>query len=303
MKLPPFLTTPLPPCVLSLADDQIVLALLSRRRDALTRVEAAPLEGVCFQHGPVGLLHVERGLLSTSLATVAGRMGKLPPRASVLVPTSWVRCVQVDVGGLPRQRQEAEDVVRWRLKKLLPCRPEEVRLDFLPGGDGRVVVALALDRPLAAIEEVLEAAGTRVGRIEPTAVAVSNLVPSSGGSYLVVVTEPRSLGFVAVSGGAIRLLRQKGLPGEASRAAEFVAREVDQSLALLGSGPEGGQAVEVWVVAFDEELAFEVEACVAGRAGVGVRRLVVGGDRVPAGTELPGALLGTLLACGAGREA
>lgn len=303
MKLPRFLTTPLPPSVLALADDHITLASLARRRDALARADLVPLDKECFRHGPVGLLQVDRALLAAAIGRLAQEVGKLPARGTVLVPTAWTRSVQVDVGGLPRQRQEAEDVIRWRLKKLLPCRPEEVRLDYLPArADGHVLVILALDRPLSVIEETLAAGGMRVGRIETTALAVANLVPAVGGPCLVVVAEPRSLGFVAVEGGTVVLLRQKGLPGDASRAADFVAREVDHSLAQLESVAGAGAGVEMWVVAFDEELALEVEASVAQRPQVAVRRLVVGAERVPARTTLPGALLGALLACGAGRE-
>lgn len=303
MKLPRFLTTPLPPSVLALADDQIALASLSRRRDALMRVDAVPLDGECFRHGPVGLLQVDRALLAAAIGRLAQDAGKLPGRGTVLVPTAWTRSVQVDVGGLPRQRQEAEDVIRWRLKKLLPCRPEEVRLDYLPARDeGHVLVTLALDRPLSVIEETLAAAGMWAGRIETTALAVANLVPATGGPYLVVAAEPRSLGFVAMVGGTVALLRQKGLPGDPSRAADFVTREVDHSLTQLESTAEPGAGVEMWVVAFDEELALEVEASVANRPQIAVRRLVVSAERVPAGTTLPGALLGALLACGAGRE-
>ncbi|HPC83206.1 MAG TPA: hypothetical protein P5234_07550 [Thermoanaerobaculaceae bacterium] len=303
MRLPRFLTTPLPPAVLALADDQITLALLSRRRDALVRAEAVPVDPECFRQGPVGLLQVDRALLAAALGRLAQAAGKLPPRGTVLLPTAWTRSVQIDVGGLPRRRQEAEDVIRWRLKKLLPCRPEEVRLDYLPmRTEGHVLVVLALDRPLAVIEETLAAAGVRVGRIESTALAVANLAPPAGGPYLVVVAEPRSLGFAGVENGAVTLLRQKALPADAALAAGFVAREVEHSLTLLQGDGGSSRGVEMWVVAFDGEMAAEVEAAVADRPQLAVRRLVVGAERVPAQTALPGALLGALLACGSGRE-
>ncbi|MCU0291889.1 MAG: hypothetical protein MUF10_07835 [Thermoanaerobaculaceae bacterium] len=304
MKLPRFLTTPLPPSVVSLGDTEIALALLSRRRDALLRVEEVPVESECFRQGPVGLLAVDRALLAAAVGRLVQRVGKLPVRGTVVLPTAWVRCVQVETGGLPRQRREAEDVIRWRLKKLLPCRPEEVRIDFLPaGGDGRVMVALALDHPLSLVEDALAAAGMKVGRIEPTVLAVTNLVPPDDLPRLIVVTEPRSLGFVAVEDGAVTLLRQKGLPVDPDRAATFVAREVDQSVAQVQPPSEGARPVEVWVVALDEGVAVAVEDALDGRSGVTVRRLVAESARVPAGAMLSGAHLGVLLASGAGREA
>lgn len=304
MKLPRFLTTPLPPSVILLGENEITLALLSRRRDALARVETVDLETECFRQGPVGLLHVDRAALTSAVGKLVQRVGKLPARGTVVVPTAWVRCVQVETGGLPRLRGEAEDVIRWRLKKLLPCRPEEVRIDFVPLGDeDRVLVVLALDHPLSVVEEVLAGAGLRVGRIEPTVVAVTSLVPADGVPRLVVVTEPRSLGFVVVEDGAITLLRQKGLPGDLDRAAGFVAREVDQSISQVQPTSDGARPVEVWVVAIDETGAVGVEDALEGRAGVAVRRLVAEGEMVPAGCSLAAASLGVLLASGAGREA
>jgi hypothetical protein len=304
MKLPRFLTTPLPPSVVSLGDHEIALALLSRRRDALLRVEEVPVESECFRQGPIGLLGVDRALLAAALGRLVQRVGRLPAQGTVVLPTAWVRCVQVETGGLPRHRREAEDVIRWRLKKLLPCRPEEVRLDFLPaGGDGRVMVVLALDHPLSLVEEALAAAGMKVGRIEPTVLAVTSLVPSDGLPRLIVVTEPRSLGFAAMEDGVITLLRQKGLPADPDRAASFVAREVDQSVAQIQPPSEGARPVEVWVVALDQAVAVAVEEALDGRGGVTVRRLVAESALVPAGVTLSGALLGVLLASGAGREA
>ncbi|HPS77244.1 MAG TPA: hypothetical protein PLS53_03715 [Thermoanaerobaculaceae bacterium] len=304
MKLPRFLTTPLPPSVILLGENEITLALLSRRRDALVRVETVDLEAECFRQGPVGLLHVDRAMLTSAIGKLVQRVGKLPARGTVVVPTAWVRCVQVETGGLPRQRGEAEDVIRWRLKKLLPCRPEEVRLDFVPLGDeDRVLVVLALDHPLLVVEEVLAGAGLRVGRIEPTAVAVTSLVPADGVPRLVVVSERRSLGFVVVEDGTITLLRQKGLPGDLDRAAGFVAREVDQSISQVQPLSDGARPVEVWVVAIDETGASGVEDALEGREGVAVRRLVAEGERVPGGCSLAAASLGVLLASGAGREA
>lgn len=304
MKLPRYLTTPLPPSVVSLGETEIALAMLSRRRDAVLRVEEVPVDSECFRQGPVGLLGVDRALLAAALGRLVQRVGRLPAQGTVVLPASWVRCVQVETGDLPRQRREAEDIIRWRLKKLLPCRPEEVRLDFLPaGGDGRVVVVLALDHPLSLVEDALAAAGMKVGRIEPTVLSVTSLVPPDGLPRLVVVTEPRSLGFAAVEGGEITLLRQKGLPADPDRAASFVAREVDQSVAQIQPPSEGARPIEVWVVALDQVVAANVEQALDGRNGVTVRRLVAEQAQVPAGVSLSGALLGVLLASGAGREA
>ena len=61
-------------------------------------------------------------------------------RAAVIVPTAWVRTHLMDFDELPRRSLELDDVVRWRLKKLLPVLPSELRVSVVAGraaGRGR----------------------------------------------------------------------------------------------------------------------------------------------------------------------
>jgi len=234
MKLPELLHSPPPLHAFAAEIDGVAYGRLMPRRDALARAEREPLPPGWFELGPVGVLHVDRQMLGAAASALIRRLEKPPARASLVVPNAWVRNVMVDVGELPRARGEAEEAVRWRLKKLLPCRPEEVRLDYTPiGENGRVWVVLALDRPLTMVEEVFATAGVRLGRIEPTVVALSSLLSSRGKSQLLVSVDARTLAMLFVHGGRTRLVRQKLIPGLATQAEAVVLRELSATVASV----------------------------------------------------------------------
>ncbi len=305
MNVRALLRTPAPVHAFAAGGDQLVYGRLTRRRDALNRVEHARLPGEWFSLGPVGLLQVDRQALAGALAALMERIEKAPLQASLVAPNAWVRSVVVEVGALPRQRQEAEDVVRWRLKKLLPCRPEEVRLDFVSGGEnGRILVLLALDRPLVGVEETFAAAGVEVGRIEPAVLSLTALLPVSESPVMLAVVEERALALVVLGAGKPLLVRNKPLPADPGRAEAFIGRELTRTLAHARGQERLSGPITVWLAsASSGETGDEVERWAAAETGVVVRRLGVGAGRVPEATGVPDVRLWSLLGTAWGGEA
>ncbi len=297
MNLRALLRTPAPVHAFAAGRDQLVYGRLTRRRDALARVEVEHLPAEWFTLGPVGLLQFDRQALARSLAAVLERVGKPPLHASLVAPNSWVRSVVVEVGSLPRQRQEAEDVVRWRLKKLLPCRPEDVRIDFIAGGEnGKILVLLALDRPLVGVEEAFAAAGVQIGRIEPAVLSLTALLPVSESPVMLAAVEERALAVVVLGAGKPLLVRNKPLPAEPRRAETFIGRELARTLAHA-RGQEGlSGPITVWLASSAAgATGDDVERWAAAETGVMVRRLGVGAGRVPEASGVPEVQLWSLL--------
>ncbi len=285
MKLANLLRTPPPAHAFSLGAEGLLYGRMGRDRQGLERLEVQALDDGWYQLGPVGVLHVEKARLDASIGALVKRLDKVPSRASMVVPNAWVRSVALDVENLPRQRSEAEDVLRWRLKKLLPCRPEEVRLDWLRGGDnGRVLVLLALDRPMAAIEEAFAASGVQIGRIEPTALALTSLLPADSEAALLVTSEPRTLGLVLVVAGKVALLRNKTLPEDPSMAQTFALRELERTLAHVREREGATGVVNVWVASALQEVVDFIADWSSREQGIVMHRLSLGAGRVP---ELP----------------
>ena len=297
MKLETLLRTPRPAHVFALDEEGLLYGRHGRQREALERVERYAMPPAWYQLGPVGVLQVERQPLADALAALLPQLDPRPTRASVVVPNGWVRYLVLDLEALPRQRDEAEDVVRWRLKKLLPCRPEDVRLDYLPlGRAGRVFVELALDRPLAAVEGAFETAGVTVGCIEPAVMALTALVPPEAQPALLVAVEERAFAMALLAGDRVLLARQKALPADEQRAGQQLSQELARTLAHAREQEELTDVLTLWLAPPDHPAAIAAAAWAAGQDGLAVRRLAVGEGRVPALPPLPALPLWAMLA-------
>jgi len=297
MKLANLLHTPPPPHAFAVGRDAVTYGRMSRDRQGLERVERAGLDEGWSQLGPVGVLHVDRLQLAAALDAVLRRLEKPPGRASLVVPNAWVRSVVVDVESLPRQREEAIDVLRWRLKKLLPCRPEEVRIDWLRvGSNGRVLVLLALERPLSVLEQTFAAAKVHVGSIAPTALTLTSLLPLAGQSALLVTNEGRTLGLVLVVADRIVLVRHKVLPPDSAVAETFAIRELARTMEHARATEGTNGTLNVWVAAPGHAMVDVIAEWSMRQQGVVMHRLSLGAGRVPDVPEIDQVGLWALLA-------
>lgn len=277
------LRTPPPQHAFALCPDLLLAARRSRRRDRLESVQRSALAPGWYELGPVGVLQVDRQQLADALAAVTERLGGAPPRAGLVVPDAWVRSLVLDLENVPRRREEAEEVVRWRLKRILPCRPEEVRLDFAPTGtEGRLLVTLALDKPLAVVEEVFLQAGTHVGVIEPVTQALTPLLPANGAAVLLAIAGDHDLDLLLAGDGRVRMVRHKTLPDGDRRGASFLLNELTRTV-VHAREQEGLARLEVWLAASDPAALDAAAEWSVGEQGVALRRLTVGPEMVPPG--------------------
>jgi len=275
------LTSPPPVDAFALDDQALVFGRVARGSRAMVRLEKSVISTSWYQIGPVGVLAVEHQVLGDALATVLKRLDRRPSRAHLVVPNEWVRSIVVDAGELPRRREDAEDLVRWRLKKVLPCRPEDVRLDFIPGAaNGNVLVVLTLDRPLQVVEEVFARAGVILGQIEPRALALTALLPASTGPSMLATVEERALALVLLAGGRVSLIRHKPLPADVARAEAFVIRELSRTLHHAREREGLAGPLLMRVAATVPALAEAVRAWAAEQDRVELFRLEVGDELV-----------------------
>ncbi len=142
---------------------------------------AEDLPAGAFEVGPVGLQSVNSEAIGPALARLKGA-AEGTRSAAVITPTSWLRCFLIDIDRPPRKEEELKDVVRWRLKKLLPVAPTDLRLSIvrLPeiAGQRRLLVMAGIERAMDAIESAFKAIGVEVGLITTRLFA---LVPRGAG--------------------------------------------------------------------------------------------------------------------------
>lgn len=170
-----------PPDVVVLDTDGLLHARFARGKAAprLVNAKAFRLPEGTFEPGMVTpQLANEAGLAETlrRLRAETGRWDKV----SLLLPDSWFRINNVDMPALPKNPNEAKDVVRWSLKRTLPIAPDDLRVEHTvlsrDAQGAKVLILSALEATLAAIERVFAAAGLEVVLIEPLGLNLWNAI-------------------------------------------------------------------------------------------------------------------------------
>ena len=229
------LTNP-PPTTAWLLDGTVV-AGLRWDSDGSIRcgVEAMP-EGAC-EVGRVGLQAIDKDRLAAVIDAVNERIDGAR-RAAVVLPTGWVRTNLFEFDEMPRKRAELSQVVRWRLKKLLPVLPSELRLSAMPQrADGRrrlLVCMVGVERAMADLEETFSRVGIVPGLMTPRLFALAS--GPAAGRQLLVQQEEGFLSLLLVVDDVVRLLRTKPLatgstadsavPGEMRLALQFIRSDL-----------------------------------------------------------------------------
>ncbi len=169
-----------PPDAVVLDFDALVHARLGREGKSL-RIDQAKSyrlpEGTFTQAVVTPELTGQAGLAETlrRLRMETGRWDKV----SLLLPDSWFRINIIDLPSLPERANEAEQVVRWSLKRTIPLDPSALRVSWEPltkTAPVKVLVVSAVEETLAGLERVFSAAGMEVTLIEPAGLNIWNAV-------------------------------------------------------------------------------------------------------------------------------
>jgi hypothetical protein len=208
-----FFTSPPPSTGWVFDSEMVAVAHRSKTQEVHCAAEDLPVGGLDV--GPVGLQAVHDDVLGPVLAKLRG-VAEGTGTAAVIVPTGWLRSFLIDVDQLPRREDELSDVVRWRLKKMLPVAPTELRLAVirLPESEGqkRLLVMTGIERAMAAIEACYSAIGIEVGLITTRLFALAPRLTGATLPTLIIQHEDSFLSLLLLVNGVPRLLRTKPLP-------------------------------------------------------------------------------------------
>ncbi len=212
------------------------------------------------------VLPLETGLLTpsfdrTNVADAAGlgaaigrgmdALGLGGGTVSLLVPEPAVRVFILSVESLPANPDERESFIRWRVGKLLPLLPEDLRLAYdVPSGfhSGKIIVAAAREAAVREYEGLFEAAGLRVGAVTVPTLSLANLRRGPGGSGILLNAEADRLIFLAIMDSEWTLYRQKGVGAdlEADRRADLIVQELENTINFL-EDKERKTVERIWV--------------------------------------------------------
>lgn len=170
-----------PPDVIVFDLETLLFARLSRSRKGIDVVQARTyrLAPGTLKSGVVSPVVTDEASLAEIVRRIKRDAGKLDS-ISLLLPDAWFRINILEVQDLPPSRNEADQVVRWALKRSLPVRAEDLRIAHQTVGktDGktRILVMAALETTLAALERLFQAEGIRVVLIEPVGMNIWNAI-------------------------------------------------------------------------------------------------------------------------------
>jgi len=179
----------------------------------LREMRRVELPADTFQTGLLGGPVRDPAAFQTAVAQLLAVLSAPVREASLVLPDSWQRLAFVESAELPRSLEQQEEVVRWKVKRLLPFRVEDLRLSWNEvaplanqAEPRRLLVAYALEPLLAQLESAFAAANVWIGRVVSESLA---LVPAVG--------EPLTaaqLGALAVvrDGGYTLLFARRGEP-------------------------------------------------------------------------------------------
>jgi len=165
--------------------------------------------------------------LRDALASVAGRSKDV----CLIIPDATTRVVLLDFDTLPEKTQEADAVVRFRLKKSLPFDVDQSAVSFDRQGTSDPVRAVAAITPRAVLEEyesLVRSAGFNPGAVMPSMLAALGAVDASLPT-MVIKVERGTTTFAIVNDNQLLLYRALDNGGSAVTG-ESLVDDVNTSL-------------------------------------------------------------------------
>lgn len=146
-----------------------------------------------------------RQAIESALASVHGRSHDV----IAILPDTTVRVVLLDFEALPGKPEEAEAVVRFRLKKSLPFNLDEARISYHAQGTKngvRVVAAVVLNSVLAEYEAAFREVGYSPGVVVPSMLAALGAADAERPT-LVVKVDAHTIGVAILDQDQLLLVR------------------------------------------------------------------------------------------------
>lgn len=209
---------PHPALACEIAAGHVAVAAWTGGRLALDGFALEPLREGVLAVSPLDLNVVDaeavRGALGRAMNKVRGR-GK---EVALLLPDQVVRVFILHFDTFPKRADEAEPLLRWRLKKSVPFDVEEAVVSYVTQaarGEGvDVLASIARRKIVRQYEEIAEAAGLTPGVVLGSTLATLPLLEGERPALLARVTS-RTLTTVITRGEVLCVYRCTELPVEA----------------------------------------------------------------------------------------
>jgi len=247
------LSSPPPDTVWSFDSDAAIV--LRRDRKLGNRCVAAQLSPEVFGVGSAGLQSVDVQLLKPVMERLAHSVGA-SRRPAIVLPTAWTRVFFIEGKELPTKARELEEIVRWRLKKLIPIPPSDLRLAMTEQKpvkeERRILCLVGMSKALDALEESFSALGTEPGLILPRILALALRGNDAPQHRLIIQQENGFLSLVLVDGENISFIRTKPL-SQQGESLQVLDRELLMAHAFIRDELEIRENLEVMSIGMKDD--------------------------------------------------
>ena len=260
-----FEPVPVAPHVFALDDERLRYGQFVRDRHGFRlrgyRETALPREP--FQRGPLGGPPRDPAAFRELVAALVGSIPGGVKDASLVLPDAWLRVTFSESGELPKSADALDEVLRWKLRRLVPFRVDELRIGAtevspIPGQEEprRLLLGFAVDQLLAQVEDAFLAAGVRIGQVTNASLSLlAAVAPVSAGSFAaLVMVGAEGYTLIFAHGEQPVLHRYKGFTStlpEAARAS-FVGRDLKLTRNFLDEHFPGSALGQVLLLAAPE---------------------------------------------------
>lgn len=228
-----------------------------------------------FAPGPLGGPLHEPAALREPLAELVREAGARVSEASLVLPDAWLRVAFVEVGELPRSSTALDELMRWKLKRLVPFRVEDLRLaavevPALAGQEEprRAMLCFGIEAVLAQLEALFAGQGLRLGQIVPASLAVAAAAHEvTGGPELtgLLIASEEGYALTFLQAGDPLLHRYRAL-ARSSGGERLVVRDLKLTRTFLDERLPGSELARLLLLcpedavpAWTESLAFAFE--------------------------------------------
>ena len=132
----------------------------------------------------------QRSAVYKTIEDTLSRVGGRSRDVIAVLPDAAVRVVLLDFDALPTNREEAEGVVRFRLKKSLPFDVDKAKVSYhaqVSDGNVRVIAAVALSTVIEDYEAAFREAGYSPGIVLPSMLAALGAANTTGPTLVIKV--------------------------------------------------------------------------------------------------------------------
>ncbi len=125
-----------------------------------------------FAAGPLGGPMHDPEVLRSLLSALQDSLEQPITEASIVLPDAWMRLAFVEAEDLPRGSKAREEILRWKLQRMVPFQVEELRLQGIEaeevannGTIRRFLIGFALEKLLRQLEGAFADRGIQLGLI------------------------------------------------------------------------------------------------------------------------------------------